>query len=252
MNPPFLLHLSRELLFESLLESLGVSSELADTLAELLDGHLLLVEGEAEGRLVVDVGLALNVLGRGGSGIELLGDGVGAVEEFLQQIRLFSLANVVKTKSKKTYRNGQVVTASKLSDLASVTERGAHDNGLVAKLLVVVEDGLDRRHAGVVLLGVLLLGGSLVPVEDTADKGGDEESVGLGSGDGLGQGEQQSQVAVDAVVALKNLSGLDALPGGSDLDQDTVLGDALLLVELCMMVSIVVLEAIGTEGNIRQ
>lgn len=252
MNPPFLLHLSRELLLESLLQSLGVSSKLADTLAKLLDGHLLLVEGEAEGGLVVDVGLALNVLGRGGSGVELLGDGIGAVEELFQQIRLFSLADVVKTKSRKTYRDGQVVTASKLSDLASVAEGGTHDNGLVAKLLVVVEDGLDRRHTGIGLLGVLLLGGGLVPVEDTADKGGDEESIGLGGGNGLGQGEQQSQVAVDAVVALENLSGLDALPGGGNLDQDTVLGDALLLVELCMTVSIVALEATGTEGNIRR
>lgn len=93
MSPPFLLHLSRELLLESLLQSLGVSSKLADTLAKLLDGHLLLVEGEAEGGLVVDVGLALNVLGRGGSGVELLGDGVSAIEELLQQIGLFSLAN---------------------------------------------------------------------------------------------------------------------------------------------------------------
>lgn len=158
----------------------------------------------------------------------------------------------MKTKSRKTYRDGQVVTASKLSDLASVAERGTHDNGLVAKLLVVVEDGLDRRHTGIGLLGVLLLGGGLVPVEDTADKGGDEESIGLGGGNGLGQGEQQSQVAVDSVVALENLSGLDALPGGGNLDQDTVLGDALLLVELCMTVSIVALEATGTEGNIRR
>jgi hypothetical protein len=34
------------------------------------------------------------------------------------------------------------------------------------------------------------------------------------------------------VVALENLGGLDALPGGGDLDEDAVLGDALLLVEL--------------------
>lgn len=34
------------------------------------------------------------------------------------------------------------------------------------------------------------------------------------------------------MVALENLGGLDTLPGGGNLDQDAVLGDALLLVEL--------------------
>jgi hypothetical protein len=34
------------------------------------------------------------------------------------------------------------------------------------------------------------------------------------------------------VVTLQDLGGLDTLPGGGDLDQDTVLLDALLLVEL--------------------
>lgn len=235
-EPTILLHLSRELLLESLLERLSVSSKLADTLAELLDGHLLLVEGKAEGGLVVDERLALNVLGSGGSGVELLGDGIGAVEELLKQRRLVSLARVLlqrKKRIKKTYRDGQVVTASKFSDFTSVAERGTHNDGLVAKLLVVVKDGLDRGHTGIGLLGVLLLGGSLVPVEDTADKGRDEESVGLGGGNGLGQREQESQVAVDLVVALEDLGGLDALPGGGNLDQDAVLGDALLLVELC-------------------
>lgn len=72
----------------------------------------------------------------------------------------------------------------------------------------------------------------LEPVEDTADEGGDEVGVGLGGTDGLGQGEHEGQVAVDAVVTLEDLGGLDTLPGGGDLDQDTVLGDALLLVEL--------------------
>jgi len=34
------------------------------------------------------------------------------------------------------------------------------------------------------------------------------------------------------VVALKDLGGLDALPRGGNLDEDAVLGDALLLVEV--------------------
>lgn len=133
----------------------------------------------------------------------------------------------------RTYGDGQVVAASKLGDLASVAEGGTHDDGLVAKLLVVVEDALDRGHTGVGLLGVLLLGGSLVPVQDTADERGDEEGVGLGCGNSLGKREHESKVAVDLVVALEDLGGLDTLPGGSNLDQNAVLGDTLLLVELC-------------------
>lgn len=132
----------------------------------------------------------------------------------------------------KSYGDGQVVTASELSDLSSVSERSTHDNGLVAVLLVVVEDALDGGDTGVLLLGVLLLCAGLEPVKDAADEGGDEEGTGLGGSDGLGKGEHESQVAVDAVVTLEDLGGLDALPGGGDLDQDTLLGDTLLLVEL--------------------
>lgn len=133
---------------------------------------------------------------------------------------------------RRTYRDGQVVAASKLGDLAGVAERGTHDDGLVAELLVVVEDALDGGDTGVLLLGVLLLGGGLEPVEDTANEGGDEVGVGLSGSNSLDEGEHEGQVAVDAVVTLQDLGGLDTLPGGGDLDQDTVLLDALLLVEL--------------------
>lgn len=132
----------------------------------------------------------------------------------------------------KTYRNSQIVAPGQLGDLARVAERGAHDDGLVAKLLVVVEDALDAGDAGVLLLAVLLLGGGLVPVEDAADEGRDEEGVGLGGGDGLRQREHQRQVAIDAVVALQDLGRLDAFPRGGDLDQDAIFGDAELLVQL--------------------
>lgn len=74
---------------------------------------------------------------------------------------------------------------------------------------------------------------SLEPVKDATDEGRDEVGVGLGSTNGLDEREHEGKVAVDAVVALKNLGGLDALPGSGNLDQDTVLGDALLTVELC-------------------
>lgn len=131
-----------------------------------------------------------------------------------------------------TYGDSEVVASGQLGDLADATERGTHDDGLVVVLLVVVEDGLDAGHSWVLLLGVLLLVGSLEPIQDAADEGGDEEGTGLGGGDGLGKGEHEGQVAVDAVLALENFGGLDTLPGGGNLDQNAVLGDTDGLVKL--------------------
>jgi hypothetical protein len=104
-------------------------------------------------------------------------------------------------------------------------------------LLVVVEDLLDALDTGVLLLGILLLGGGLVPVENAADKGRDEEGAGLSGGDGLDLGEHEGQVAVDAVLGLQDLGGLDALPCRGELDEDALLIDALLLVELVLLVT---------------
>lgn len=72
-----------------------------------------------------------------------------------------------------TNGNGEVVAASKLSDLADAPERGTHDNGLVAVLLVVVENSLHALDTWVLLLLVLLLSRGLVPVKNTANKGRD-------------------------------------------------------------------------------
>jgi hypothetical protein len=133
---------------------------------------------------------------------------------------------------KATYSNGEVVAASELGDLADGAERSAHDNGLVAELLVVVEDAADRLDTGVLLLGVLLLGSSLVPVKDATNEGGDEESVRLSSGNSLDKREHESQVAVDAMVPLEDLGSLDTLPCRGDLDKNALLANALLLVQL--------------------
>lgn len=83
-----MLSLSRQLLPQNVLEGDGVGGKLADALAQLLDGHLVLVEVEAEQGLVVDVRLLLNVKGGSGGGVELLGDGLGGVEELLEQVGL--------------------------------------------------------------------------------------------------------------------------------------------------------------------
>lgn len=117
-------------------------------------------------------------------------------------------------------------------------------------LLVVVEDGLDRLDSRVLLLLVLLLRCSLEPIENAADERRDEESTGFGSGDGLYLREEESQVAVDLVLLLENLSSLDTLVSGSDLDEDAGLVDALLLVELLMVSDFVPSSSIAP--NIRQ
>ena len=99
-------------------------------------------------------------------------------------------------------------------------------------LLVVVEDVLDGLDTGVLGGGVVALVGSLVPVKDTTNEGRNQEGAGLSGSDGLDDREEEGQVAVDAVLGLQNVGSLDTLPGGGDLDQDTVLGDAVLLVQL--------------------
>lgn len=78
-----------ELLLEDILKSDGVSSELADTLAELVDGHGVLVEVETEQRLVVEVRLLLEVELAGGVGVELLGNLVLAVVHLLEEVGLW-------------------------------------------------------------------------------------------------------------------------------------------------------------------
>lgn len=83
-------NLRGELLLDDVLKGDSIGGELADTLTQLLDGHLLLVEVEAEERLVADVRLLLDVERRGGGGVELLGDGVVRVDELLQQVGLWT------------------------------------------------------------------------------------------------------------------------------------------------------------------
>lgn len=103
--------------------------------------------------------------------------------------------------------------------------------------LVVVEDVLDALDTRVLGGSEVLLHGGLVPVEDTANEGRDQIGTGLGGGDGLDEGEHEGEVAVDAVLRLQLAGGLDALPGGGDLDENAVLGDAHLLVQLSKHVS---------------
>ena len=84
-----------------------------------------------------------------------------------------------------TYGDGKVINTSQLSDLTKVSKRSTHDDGLVSELLIVIEDGLDGLDSGIFLLGVCLSGASLVPIEDSANEGRDEEDAGFSSSDGL-------------------------------------------------------------------
>jgi len=54
-------NLRLDLLLEGILQRNGISGKLADTLTQFVDGHWVLVEIESEGRLVVNVGLLLDI-----------------------------------------------------------------------------------------------------------------------------------------------------------------------------------------------
>lgn len=70
--------------------------------------------------------------------------------------------------------------------------------------------------------GILLLVISLVPVENSSDKGRDQSDLGFSTGNGLGEGEQEGQIAVDVIFGLELLGSLDTLPGRSDLNQNSL------------------------------
>jgi hypothetical protein len=107
-----------------------------------------------------------------------------------------------KIQKQSAYRNGEVVAAGKLSDLANIPERCAHDDGVVAILLVVVEDALHALDARVIGRRVLLLGRCLVPVENAADEWRNEEGASLSCGNRLDEREHERQVAIDSMLRL--------------------------------------------------
>lgn len=158
-----------QLVSELLLELDGISSKLADTLRELLGGHGVLVQLPAESSLVEgDLGVLLSS-GGGQLGAQLAVQGLLGLLELLQKVG----------------RDGQEVASSQLLNLADRAERGAHDNGLVAVLLVVVVDLGDRDDTGVLGSDVLLLGRGLVPVQNAADERRDQSDLRLGASNSL-------------------------------------------------------------------
>ncbi len=131
-----------------------------------------------------------------------------------------------------TNRDSQVITSSQLSDFPQVSEASAHDDGLVAVFLVVVEDLLHALDAWVLLWAIILFVGCFVPVEDAANEGRDEEAAGFSGGNGLRKGEHESQVAVDAMLGLQHLGGFDTFPCRGELDENAGLVDTNGFVEL--------------------
>lgn len=99
-------------------------------------------------------------------------------------------------------------------------------------LLVVVKDLLHGLDTRILVSAVVLSGALLVPVEDTSDEGGDEGDLCLGAGDGLAETEEEGEVAVDLMFALELSGGLDTLPGGRDLDENSLFWDADGLIEI--------------------
>ncbi|RUS24477.1 hypothetical protein BC938DRAFT_473523 [Jimgerdemannia flammicorona] len=155
------------------------------------------------------------------------------------KLALERLVRIVEL-SEQIGADGKEIAPSELLDLAHGAEGRTHDDGFVTVLLVVVVDLGDGMDTGVLVLIVVLAGGLLVPVKDTADEGRDQGDTSLSASDGLKSArkmpeterEQQRQVAVNVVLGLKNVRSLDTLPGRGDLDQDAVLVNAGLLVEL--------------------
>jgi len=77
-----------DLLPQNVLKRDGIGRELGDALAQLLDGHLVLVEVEAVEGLVVEVVALRDVERLGVFGVEFLGHFVGRVVEIFQVIGL--------------------------------------------------------------------------------------------------------------------------------------------------------------------
>jgi hypothetical protein len=106
---------------KDILESHSISSKLADTLPQLLNCHLVLVEVEAEIGFVIDVCLLLEVEGAGCRSVELLGNGVAGAHELFEEIGLV-LSVWGPEMVRETYGDGQVIAAGQLCDLTNASE----------------------------------------------------------------------------------------------------------------------------------
>lgn len=96
------MNLSLDLGLQHALEGVSILAEALDTLRQLVDGHLVLLEVLVVRRAVADVGLLLDVEGGSSGGVELLGDRGGAVVELLEEFGLVYLSVRRSSKRKRT------------------------------------------------------------------------------------------------------------------------------------------------------
>ena len=191
-----------QLFLHNFLQLDDVSGEPTDTRREFFRSHGILIDHPTKG-LFIHINLRDVHISRLG-GIQLELNLVGRSRKLVQQCG----------------GNRQTVATSQLDNLTAVAERGSHDYGVVAVLLVVV---IDLRHGND---SRILSGGKsidflvgFVPVHDTTNKGGNQCRSGLSTCDGLRLVEDEGHVAGDSFL-FQDFRGLDALPRGSDLDQN--------------------------------
>jgi hypothetical protein len=202
-----------EALGEELLEFFEGLRETFDAFLQLVVSHLVFGMHLVEGGLV-DGDLFDGVVLRG-AWVELADENAFGGLQLFQQLG----------------RDGEQVAAAELDDLAGVAEAGAHDDRLVAELLVVVIDLGDGFDARVLRAAIVLAGAGLVPIENATDEWRDKGDLGFGAGYGLVEAEEQRHVAVDA-FGFEDLRGLDAFPCGGELDEDALVADAGFVVLL--------------------
>ena len=208
----------QELLVNNCTEILVCLVERADSLVQLVESHRVFEQCPSESGLVVDVGDLLHWLSR-----LCLFRGKLSLKGSLLLLDLFQ----------KSGRDGQEVATSQFGDLVDVSERSTHDNGIVSVLLVVVVDLCDGHDTGIFMRCIRFLAFRLlVPVENTTDKGADEGYASFSTSNSLTETKEKGQVAVDTVFLFQFTGSLNTIPSRGNLDQDSLLGDTLLLVEL--------------------
>ena len=131
-----------------------------------------------------------------------------------------------------TYRDCQVIAASKLGNFAFVSKASPHDDRLMTIFLIVVEDSLYALDAWVILGRVVFLCGRLVPIQDSANERRDKVCTSFGCSNCLWEREHERQIAIDAMLSLQSVCCLDSFPCRCELDENPGFIDANRFVQL--------------------
>jgi len=112
-----------------------------------------------------------------------------------------------------------------------IAERGTHDNGFIAVLLVIIENHLNRLNTRIFIAFIGLSCSLLVPIKNlfgmevhlisrpnkmhthTANEGRDQSNTSLSASNSLTETKKESKVAMNIFIPLQFTSGLDTLPG---------------------------------------